>query len=292
MASGVVQIPHELQGLGLDPSHALSRAGYRLVLLGPANEVVDLSTGRLDKLPGPATKTAAREGAKPRRARKKRRAGDAIDADAAEASMLVKRERPISKKVNSNPTRTKSGGSSRKGTATNPSEPAKSVLSHDGKTLYERPDYSYAELAALAIRSIESKTASVQQIYDWISDTFPFYACGGASFWKNCIRHNLSMKKCFKRVTGVADNKLWTMADEYQTTDYEGIKPQRSSAVKPAMQPKSSAARSPAPGGGGGVATASSASSLSLLLDASKAMTSYAQDNTAGKRVSPSTLML
>lgn len=30
------------------------------------------------------------------------------------------------------------------------------------------------------------------------------------------------MKKCFKRVTGVADNKLWTMADEYQTTDYEG----------------------------------------------------------------------
>lgn len=62
VASGVVQIPHELQGLGLDPSHALSRAGYRLVLLGPANEVVDLSTGRLDKLPGPATKTAAREG--------------------------------------------------------------------------------------------------------------------------------------------------------------------------------------------------------------------------------------
>ena len=45
-----VQIPLELQGLGLDVSHPLARAGYRLVLISPANEIVDLKTGSTERL--------------------------------------------------------------------------------------------------------------------------------------------------------------------------------------------------------------------------------------------------
>ncbi len=60
---------------------------------------------------------------------------------------------------------------------------------------YARPKESYAELAFHAIKSSEGEKATVKEIYMWIEDNYPFYKLQGAAWWKNCIRHNLSMKK-------------------------------------------------------------------------------------------------
>lgn len=67
------------------------------------------------------------------------------------------------------------------------------------KSQYPRPPDSYAQLAANAINATPNKKAKVTQIYEWVEKTHPFYKHQGAPWWKNCIRHNLSMKKCFLR---------------------------------------------------------------------------------------------
>jgi hypothetical protein len=66
-------------------------------------------------------------------------------------------------------------------------------------TAYRRPPESYAELAYYAIDAQRHGTATVKQIYEWVETNHPFYKHQGAVWWKNCIRHNLSMKECFVR---------------------------------------------------------------------------------------------
>ena len=127
--------------------------------------------------------------------------------------------------------------------------PQKSVTNPEGTLEYERPVYSYAELAALAIRFQPSKNATVQWIYDWICENYPFYKFGGAPFWKNCIRHNLSMKKCFKRLPNADGTHLWCMADGYDSGFPGPIEKQRvirlNGHSKVAAKPRKPAATKP-----------------------------------------------
>eukprot|EP00038_Savillea_parva_P005661 m.159478 g.159478 ORF g.159478 m.159478 type:complete len:706 (-) comp11799_c0_seq1:204-2321(-) len=61
----------------------------------------------------------------------------------------------------------------------------------------ERPSYSYARLAVMAISALGGR-AKVVEIYAWIEENYPYYK-NGTQYWKNCIRHNLSIKKFFQR---------------------------------------------------------------------------------------------
>ncbi|XP_028417732.1 forkhead box protein N3-like [Dendronephthya gigantea] len=61
---------------------------------------------------------------------------------------------------------------------------------------YPKPQYSYASLIVLAINSAKDKRMTLQQIYAWIEDKFPFYKHAKKG-WKNSIRHNLSLHKFF-----------------------------------------------------------------------------------------------
>mmetsp|Transcript_28135 Transcript_28135/g.84128 ORF Transcript_28135/g.84128 Transcript_28135/m.84128 type:complete len:596 (+) Transcript_28135:162-1949(+) len=63
--------------------------------------------------------------------------------------------------------------------------------------LTERPPYSYARLAVMAITALGGR-AKVPEIYSWIQNEYPYYK-NGTQYWKNCIRHNLSIKKFFQR---------------------------------------------------------------------------------------------
>ena len=62
-----------------------------------------------------------------------------------------------------------------------------------------KPQLSFACMIFMAIESSPTKMLPVREIYSWIMLKFPFYK-SAPSGWRNSIRHNLSLNKCFCKV--------------------------------------------------------------------------------------------
>lgn len=75
-----------------------------------------------------------------------------------------------------------------------------------------RPPFTYATLIRQAILDSPDKQLTLNDIYQWFMNTFAFFRKNHAT-WKNAVRHNLSLHKCFMRVENVK-GAVWTVDDE------------------------------------------------------------------------------
>ncbi|MBN3282839.1 FOXN2 protein, partial [Polyodon spathula] len=62
-----------------------------------------------------------------------------------------------------------------------------------------KPPYSFSSLIFMAIDGSPNRCLPVKDIYDWILVSFPYFQKAPAG-WKNSIRHNLSLSKCFRKM--------------------------------------------------------------------------------------------
>eukprot|EP00121_Abeoforma_whisleri_P005512 Awhi_evm1s5000 len=70
-----------------------------------------------------------------------------------------------------------------------------------------RPTHSYATLIARAILSDPRKCKGLSGIYEYISDTYPYYKkTAPLGRWQNSVRHNLSLNECFVKKIGEGES--------------------------------------------------------------------------------------
>ncbi|KAF3859865.1 hypothetical protein F7725_000120 [Dissostichus mawsoni] len=92
-----------------------------------------------------------------------------------------------------------------------------------------RPPYTYAYLIRWSILESTDKQCTLNEIYNWFTTMF-FYFRHNTATWKNAVRHNLSLHKCFVRVEG-GKGAVWTV-DETEYQRRKGQKYHRDCAVK------------------------------------------------------------
>lgn len=119
-----------------------------------------------------------------------------------------------------------------------------------------KPPYSFSCLIFMAIEDSPGKALPVKEIYGWILDHFPFYKIAPIG-WKNSVRHNLSLNKCFRKVEkapNLGKGSLWMVDPLYRPNLLQALQKapyhpctnvdKNGSSAKPQPQTTSSTRRS------------------------------------------------
>ncbi|KAL0983854.1 hypothetical protein UPYG_G00133760 [Umbra pygmaea] len=111
-------------------------------------------------------------------------------------------------------------------------------------SLKSKPPLSFSLLIYMAIEHSPSKSLPVKDIYGWILQHFPYFSSAPTG-WKNSVRHNLSLNKCFRKVErslGKVNGKgsLWCVDPEYRPNLIQALKKQHFPAAHAFCTPPAS----------------------------------------------------
>ncbi|XP_076353544.1 uncharacterized protein LOC143248748 isoform X1 [Tachypleus tridentatus] len=99
-----------------------------------------------------------------------------------------------------------------------PSKIGKStVQQNNGEKCFPKPAFSYSCLIAMALKNSRTGNLPVNEIYNFMIENFPYFKTAPHG-WKNSVRHNLSLNKCFEKIEKPVSNDknqrkgcLWAM---------------------------------------------------------------------------------
>ncbi|KAK6328173.1 hypothetical protein J4Q44_G00001510 [Coregonus suidteri] len=119
-----------------------------------------------------------------------------------------------------------------------------SSTSSQRDSLKSKPPFSFSLLIYMAIEQSPSKSLPVKDIYGWIVQHFPYFSSAPTG-WKNSVRHNLSLNKCFRKVErslGMVNGKgsLWCVDPEYRPNLIQALKKQHFPAAHAFCTPPAS----------------------------------------------------
>ncbi|XP_034436570.1 hepatocyte nuclear factor 3-beta-like isoform X1 [Hippoglossus hippoglossus] len=119
---------------------------------------------------------------------------------------------------------------------------------------HAKPPYSYISLITMAIQQAAAKRLTLNEIYQWITDLFPFYR-QNQQRWQNSIRHSLSFNDCFIKVPRSPDRpgkgSFWALHPDSGNMFENGCYLRRQKRFK--------TGRRPGPGAGAGAREAAAA---------------------------------
>ncbi|CAH2983023.1 unnamed protein product [Chilo suppressalis] len=109
-----------------------------------------------------------------------------------------------------------------------PRTPCKAPPSPPAIAAHTKPPYSFSCLIFMAIEAAPARALPVKEIYAWIVRHFPYFKHAPQG-WKNSVRHNLSLNKCFHKVAaapGLGKGSLWTVDPQHRASLLQRVSPQ------------------------------------------------------------------